>query len=130
MFIKNIIYLILVFKLFFIKKYQKSNMAEHDSNTSVIVDPSESVRLEELKSKKRQRKPRPRLDPLKYELLQGDFPVLQYKSLRHIYADRSTHGLRRHQIKSLKVIMRENSEQPSRLGSLRLRTKKERQIKI
>lgn len=105
-------------------------MVEDASNISVIVDPSEAVRLEELKSKKRQRKPRPRLDPLKYELSQGDFPVLRYKSLRHIYADRPTHGLRRHQIKSLKVIMRENSEQPSRLGSLRLRTKKERQIKI
>jgi hypothetical protein len=94
------------------------------------AEPTEVLRMQENVKKKRQRKPRPRLDPLKYELLQGVFEPLRYRSLRHIFADRSKHGLRRHQIKHLKELSNRIPEEASRLGKLRLRSKKERRLQV
>lgn len=98
-----------------------SEFAEQPSQTEIDSTP-------EVPKKKRMRV-RKRLDPRKWALSQGIHNPLLYRSLKAIYADRSVHGLRRHQIKMLKKINDDQGE-ISRLGELRQRTKEERLMPV
>jgi hypothetical protein len=102
-------------------------MAEEYTTTQSQIDESLSTEIAPKKKRFRMKK---KVDPRKWLLSQGYHEPLLYRSLKSIYADAATHGLRRHQIKTLKKLSDQENAVASRLGELRQRTKEERLIPV